>query len=488
MNPDLGCVKIDGIGYFDIFYSPYHFFPIGGRDVNIIPGGHKILNRVHPTFLLLLSFLAAIGLGAALLMLPVSTVNRDIGFIDALFTATSAVCVTGLTVVDTGGYFSVFGQCVILFLIQIGGLGIMTISVALFQIIGKKVVFQQRMAMQEVFSHTPRADIYSLIWTVFKFTIMIELAGALVLFLYWGRHSSLPDAAFNAMFHSISAFCNAGFSLFETSLMQENGSFTVNVAVVLLIILGGIGFPVVYEVYERFRKAKKGRFSLQSKVVMTTSAILILAGALVILAAERELIAQMGFWRSLMSAVFQSVTCRTAGFNTLDIASLNTAVLLFMMFLMLVGASPGSCGGGIKTTTLAVLAAFSWSRLWRYKCVNLFRKTIPQETVSKSVTILVLSLVTICIAVFLILLIDPEHGTRAGGSRQFLCYLFETVSAFATVGLSMGVTPNLTLSGKMIIIMLMIIGRVGVPAFTYIIAGAGSVRGIQYAEENMMIG
>jgi len=208
----------------------------------------------------------------------------------------------------------------------------------------------------------------------------------------------------------------------------------------------------------------------------------------VILLSERTLTATMGMGRGILAAAFQSVTCRTAGFNTLDIASLNTATLLFMMFLMLVGASPGSCGGGIKTTTFAVLAAFSWSRLSRRKCVNLFGKTIPEDTVAKSVSVLVFSMAAICIAVFLIVFLDPAHGSRIQGQRQFLSYLFETVSAFATVGLSMGVTPVLTWHGKLVIVALMIIGRVGVPAFAYIIAGGGSTRGIRYAEENMMIG
>jgi len=454
----------------------------------MMPGALSALNRLHPTVLLLLSYLAAISIGAVVLMLPVSTASGEIDLIDALFTAASAVCVTGLIVVDTGTYFSIFGQWVILFLIQIGGLGIMTISVVLFQIIGKKVVFQQRMAMQEVFSHTPRADIYYLIRSVLIFTILIEAAGAILLFIYWRGFYPFPRAAFWAVFHSISAFCNAGFSLFETSFMSIRDSLTVNLTVIGLIVLGGIGFPVVYEIYARSTGRRSGKVSVQTKTVLVTTVSLLLAGTLVILVSQKELIHSMGAGRGILAALFQSATCRTAGFNTLDIASLNTATLLFMLFLMLVGASPGSCGGGMKTTTFAVLATFSWSRLRRYKSVNLFRKSIPSDTVAKSVSVLVISMTAICIAVFLIVFIDPDHGSRIESQRQFLSYLFETVSAFGTVGLSMGLTPNLTTSGKTIIIVLMIIGRVGVPAFTYIIAGVGAVKGIQYAEENMMIG
>jgi trk system potassium uptake protein TrkH len=448
----------------------------------------NLLRRAHPTNLLLISYLAAMAMGTLALKLPIATQSGFIGWIDALFTATSAVCVTGLIVVDTGSYFSGFGQGVILVLIQIGGIGIMTISVALFRIIGKKVVFQQRMAMQEVFSHAPREDIYRLIRSVLFFTLLIEAVGAAFLFLHWQSNRTVTEALYQAVFHSVSAFCNAGFSTFSDSLMRGQASLILNITICSLIILGGIGFPVVYEFYRRFVLREKSKVSLQTKTVITASAGLLLAGFLVILLSERTLIPSMGWGKGMLAAFFQSVTCRTAGFNTLDIASLNTATLLFMMFLMLMGASPGSCGGGIKTTTFAVLAAFSWSRLMRYKCVNLFKKTVPQETVTKSISVLVFSMSAICIAVFLILFMDPDHGARIPGNREFLSFLFETISAFGTVGLSMGVTPSLTLSGKLVIIVLMIMGRVGVPAFTYIVAGGGSTKGIQYAEENMMIG
>ena len=446
------------------------------------------LNRAHPTNLLLMSYLAAIVSGTLALKLPLATVSGAIGWLDALFTATSAVCVTGLIVVDTGAYFTVFGQAVILLLIQTGGLGIMTISVALFQIIGKKVVFQQRMAMQEVFSHTPREDIYYLIRSVLVFTLAIEAVGAVVLFWYWRPVYPFGQALYKAVFHSVSAFCNAGFSQFSDSLMAGRGSLVLNATMCVLIILGGIGFPVVYEIYHRAVLRQSGKVSIQTKSVLATSLVLLAGGMAIILVSERSLIAALGWREGLLAAFFQSVTCRTAGFNTLDIASLNTATLLFMMFLMLVGASPGSCGGGVKTTTFVVLAAFSWSRLMRYKCVNLFNKTVPEETVSKSISVLVFALAAILVAAFLILFFDPDHGVRVQGNRQFLSFLFETVSAFGTVGLSMGVTSVLNPTGKWVIIALMIIGRVGVPAFTYIIAGGGSTKGVQYAEENMMIG
>jgi trk system potassium uptake protein TrkH len=350
------------------------------------------------------------------------------------------------------------------------------------------VVFQQRMAMQEVFSHTPREDIFYLLRSVLFFTLSIEAAGAVILFFYW--HGTVPftQALYNAVFHSVSAFCNAGFSRFSDSLMTGQTSLILNATIGGQIVLGGLGFPVVYEIFSRFFMGKSGKLSIQTKSVVLTTIGLTLAGMLVILVSERTLISSLGWKSGLLASAFQSITCRTAGFNTLDIASLNTATLLFMMFLMLVGASPGSCGGGIKTTTFAVLTTYSWSRLIRRKHVNLFSKTLPDETVSKSLFVLLFSLTTICLAVFIILFIDPDHGTRIPGNRQFLSFLFETVSAFGTVGLSMGVTPELTLPGKLVIIALMIIGRVGVPAITYIIVGGAPKKGLQFAEENLMIG
>jgi trk system potassium uptake protein len=194
--------------------------------------------------------------------------------------------------------------------------------------------------------------------------------------------------------------------------MAGRASMVLNATVCALIILGGIGFPVVYEIYRRAVLREGGKVSIQTKSVISASIGLLVAGMVVIVVSERTLIPTLGWGEGLLAAFFQSVTCRTAGFNTLDIASLNTATLLFMMFLMLVGASPGSCGGGMKTTTFAVLTAFSWSRLMRYKCVNLFGKTVPDDTVSKSISVLVFSLAAICVAVFLILFIDPDHGTR----------------------------------------------------------------------------
>ena len=448
------------------------------------------LSALHPANLLLLSYLATIAVGTSLLILPTATVSGSISPTDALFTATSAVCVTGLIVVDTGSYFTLFGQGVILALIQLGGLGIMTISVTLFQLIGKKVFFQSRMAVQEVFSHTPRDDIYSLLRSIFVFTATVELAGTILLFFHWVRSYPVGKALYLGLFHSVSAFCNAGFSLFANSFIDERGSALLNVIICTLIVLGGLGFPVVYELYRRTieKERRARRFSVQFKTVLVTTGLLILLGMIVLLITEHNLLKKSSFGDRLLTTLFQSVTCRTAGFNTMDIGGLNSASLAFMMFLMYFGASPGSCGGGVKTTTLAVLAAFSWSRLKDGARVNMFQKSIPQETVAKSVSVVLLSIAIILAALFLILFTDPAHGSGALGHQQYLSILFETVSAFGTVGLSMGATASLNGIGKFIIVLVMIIGRVGVPAFAYIIAGPPPRKGLEYAEENLMIG
>ena len=447
---------------------------------------------MHPATLVLGSFLLVIWIGALLLKLPFSTNTGHISWIDALFTATSAVCVTGLVVVDTGGFFSVFGQCVILMLIQIGGLGVMTISVMLFQWIGRSISIRHRMAMQDLFSHTPRADIFQMIKSIILLTAGVEIIGGMILTLHWNREMPLLQAAYTGMFHSISAFCNAGFALFSDSMMRYSGDMLLNAALCGLIVVGGIGFPVLYDLqcWFKMRKRQRCRLSIQTKTVLLTTLSLIVAGALMIAFLEQfspNEGASVG--HRILTPLFQSITCRTAGFNTVDIASLKSATLAMMIFLMFFGASPGSCGGGVKTTTLALLAVFTVSRLRRQRRVNLFKKSIPRETVTRSVSLVLVSTGIIGFVLFMILVGNAVDAHPFNdGQGDFLKFLFETVSAFGTVGLSMGVTPTLNTWGKCWIIVMMIVGRVGVLTFSYILVGTGSVNGIEHAEENLMIG
>lgn len=447
----------------------------------------RAILRFHPAILIPATFLLAILAGTLLLRLPAATASGHIAWLDALFTATSAVCVTGLIVVDTGSFFSFFGQCVILVLIQIGGLGVMTISVGLFRWIGRNISHRHRMVMQDLFAPAPREDIYGLVISVLLFTFGSELLGTVLLTAHWSREFPFPEALFTAVFHSVSAFCNAGFSLFPDSMVRYAGEHLPNLTVCGLIVIGGIGFPVLYELWRRttLRGGKRGRLSVHARTVLWTTLILIAAGAGMFALLEwNTLLAPKSPAERFWVPVFQSVTCRTAGFNTVDIGSLKEATLTLMIFLMFFGASPGSCGGGVKTTTLALLAVFTWSRIRRRKRVNLFKKSIPPDTVNRSLSLVLASVGILGLTLFLLLLGDPATGSR----HHFLPYFFETVSAFGTVGLSMGATAALGAWGKSLLVVLMIVGRVGVLAFAYIVVGTGPTNGVEYAEENLMIG
>jgi len=451
---------------------------------------NKLL-RMHPAALVSASFASGILLGTLMLLLPISTRAGTIGPVDALFTATSAICVTGLTVMDTAASFTLFGQVVILILIQIGGLGIMTISVALFQWMGRSISFKQRMVMQDLFSHTPRRDILKLIKSIILFTVGAELMGTILLTIHWNDQVPFLRAVYLGLFHSVSAFCNAGFALFPDSFMAYSDSILLNTTICILIVIGGIGFPVLFDLGTQLgRNHQRTRLAVQTKVVLMTSFFLIVAGAaLFALLEHRSEAGSASIGHVLMTSLFQSITCRTAGFNTLDIYSLREATLAMMIFLMFIGASPGSCGGGVKTTTLAVLAGFTHARIRRRRRVNMFKKSLPVDAVNRSISLVLASAAIICIVVFLLLSGDVATGRELSGHHgAFLAYVFETVSAFATVGLSMGVTSAFSAWSKLLLIVTMLIGRVGVLTFSYLIVGAGPLGGKEHAEQNLMIG
>lgn len=367
----------------------------------------------------------------------------------------------------------------------------MTISVALFQWMGRSISFKQRMVMQDLFAHTPRKDILQLIKTILLFTAGAELLGTAVLTFYWHGQVPFLHALYLSLFHSVSAFCNAGFALFPNSFMAYSDSLLLNITICLLIVTGGIGFPVLFDLQTRLTsRQRRTRFAVQTKVVLTTSIILIVAGAVLFALLEhRPATASDSMAHILMSSVFQSITCRTAGFNTLDIYSLREATLVMMIFLMFIGASPGSCGGGVKTTTLAVLVGFTYARIRRRRRVNMFKKSIPVAATNRSISLILVSSTFICIVVFLLLAGDVATGREmAGHHGAFLAYVFETVSAFSTVGLSMGVTSAISSWSKLLLIGTMLIGRVGVLTFSYLIVGDSPSGGKEYAEQNMMIG
>ncbi len=450
----------------------------------------KRVQRMQPGYFVIISFTVAALVGALLLSLPIASTGERLSPIDALFTSTSAICVTGLIVVDTGSQFTVFGKCVIMLLIQLGGLGVMTFSVFLFIFLGKGLGTRQRWIVTESFTSTPIKHVGRLIKSIFVFTLAVELVGTFFLFTFWRGRMAAGDALFTSLFHSISAFCNAGFSFFSSSFIEYRTSVLLNLTVMILIVAGGLGFPVMYEFLMRIRYRREHRrvpLSLHSRMVISTTFLLIIAGAVMIFLLELDgRIAGLSWGGKVWTSFFQSVTARTAGFNTLDMQALGPATLFMIVLLMFIGASPGSCGGGIKTTSLAVFAALIKSRFHGSEAVSIYKRTLPAETVSRALSVFILAVLTVTIG--LILLLVMQIGSPKSGSEYFLAYLFETVSAFATVGLSMGVTSSLTTAGKFVIIILMLLGRVGLLTVAYVITRRGPEALYRYAEEKVMIG
>lgn len=441
-------------------------------------------NFLNPARILLLGFAAVIGVGSLLLHLPMASASGEsLPYIDSLFTATSAACVTGLVVVDTGTSFSRFGQLVILLLIQLGGLGIMTMSTLLALVIGRKINLRERLVMKEALNVVSLAGVVRLTKYIILVTLFIELAGAVLLSLRlvpqlgWGR------GIYYSVFHSVSAFCNAGFDLFGvvhgpfSSLTAYVGDPLLNLVFAALIFLGGIGFTVIADIYNQ-RRLKK--LSLHSKLALSMSALLIAAGmSLILLFESSRALAHLPWGGKVLASLFQAITPRTAGFNTIDLAGLQTATSASLIILMFIGASPGGTGGGIKTTTFATLLLGVRSIISGRREVTAFRRVIPIEQVLKSLAIITLAAFVV-IAVIIAL-------TFTEGA-DLLTLSFETVSAFGTVGLSLGITPHLSPVGKVLIAFTMFAGRLG-PLTVALAIWAHQIRiGYRYPEERIMVG
>lgn len=448
--------------------------------------------NLDPGWVLILYYGLAIFIGAGLLTLPFAAHGESLSFLDALFTATSAQCVTGLIVVDTGTKLTLFGQLVVLLLIQIGGLGITTFSVYLFFYLGMGVGIRDRWVIQETLLHTPVDSLRDLVRSIFKYTLVIEAIGAAVLATAFVPRMGWAKGLYSAVFHSVSAFCNAGFSLFADSMIGYQSNALVNVTLMALIILGGIGFLVIKEVFDlsqEHNRRRRRRLSLHSKLVFMTTVILIVGGALLIgLLEAPSAMASMHTGESIWVALFQSVTARTAGFNSIDLNLLEVPTLFLIMFLMFVGASPGSCGGGIKTTSLALFVAIMHSRLKGNPHTNVFRRTLPEAAVTKTLTLVMTALLFLALAVFSLLAVQLQGMPAAASRGVFLEYAFEAVSAFATVGLSLGATAKLVPAGKLIVILLMFIGRIGLLTVAFTMLRRSRKDAVHYAEENIMIG
>ncbi|MCK5683644.1 hypothetical protein KAJ27_05965 [bacterium] len=407
---------------------------------------------ISPARVLLITFIAGILLGTVFLALPqASTTGKSIGILNALFTSTSAICVTGLIVIDTAKDFTLFGKFLIMLLIQIGGLGIMTFSTAFFLLIKKNLSLKEKLYLKEDTNKLEIGNIRDFLKTLIAMTLVIELLGAMIMFPIFYKDFKLLTAIKHSVFHSISAFCNAGFSTFSDSLCRYSNSVVINFTIMALIILGGIGFIVISEVIN-YRKNK--RISLHTKLVLKMTLFLIVIGTVLFFCFEYlNKPVQLSSVEKILNSLFQSVTTRTAGFNTIDFSNLSNAAIFVMIILMFIGASPGSTGGGIKTTTITLIIYSIFNAFKGHDSVNIDRKHISSELVMKSYMLTSIYIITSIFFIFCLLYTDHLLGFRE--------IIFEVISAIGTVGLSLGITAKLSDIGKVIIILAMFVGRVG---------------------------
>lgn len=428
------------------------------------------IKRQPPGRLIVVGFALVILLGTGLLLLPISV--RDdatVSFIDALFTSTSAVCVTGLIAIDVADHFTLFGQAVVAALIQVGGLGVTSIGVGLILAAGKKVGMRSRVLVKEALNVDGAKGMVRLVKSVLLLTLGFELVGAALSFIVFSQDFPLPKALGVSVFHSIAAFNNSGFDILGglRNLIPYQSDVLLNLTTCGLIIFGGIGFLVILDVWSKKFRFKK--FTFHTKVVVTTTGVLLLLGTLLLKATEDI---------TWLGAFFHSVSARTAGFSTYAIGDFTDAGLFVLTLLMFIGASPGSTGGGIKTTTFFVLMQEVRS-LFTKRHISAFRRSIPMEALAKAFLITMLSLLLVCACTFFLCILEPEY--------TFLQLLFEEVSAFGTVGLSTGITPALGWVAKLVLIITMFAGRVG--TFTllsiWIERPAPTAR---YTEESLTIG
>ncbi|AEN72085.1 TrkH family potassium uptake protein [Rhodothermus marinus] len=456
------------------------------------PPRESFWRRLSPPQLFVGSFLLLILLGTlGLKTLPGLYTGAPLSWLDALFTATSAVCVTGLIVVDTATYFTVWGQAFILLLIQLGGLGIITFTTVLIVALGRRLSLRQQALAASAVEAAPHVDYRQLARDVVRFTFLIEAAGALLLYLGFLPELGWRGAFWPAVFHAISAFCNAGFSTFSDSLVGFRTNPVVLVVVMVLIVVGGVGFLTLEELYlwrRSIREWRRFRLSLHSRLVLTTTALLLGVGWVFFVFFEwKATLAALPLPAKLLNGLFMSVTARTAGFNTIDYGAATEQTSFLTILLMFVGGSPGSTAGGIKTTTIALLVLLAISRLRGQEIPSCWSRSVPHEVVQRAVGLFVVAVAVLMLGSFVLTATEIEHGVTAPGG--FLKYLFEAYSAFGTVGLSMGVTPSLSTAGRWIIILLMFIGRVGPLTF----AAALTIRRhrtpqFRYAYEDVVVG
>ena len=449
----------------------------------------NIVNKMEPTQIMVIGFAIVILIGAILLSMPISTQNGEsIGFLDALFTSTSAVCVTGLIAVDTSTYWSFFGQLIIITLIQIGGLGFMTVTTLFSLIIKKRINLKERLLIQESLNQIDLSGLVKLTRYILLTTFFIEGTGALLLSTVFIPQFGILNGIWYSIFHAISAFCNAGFDLMGvvsgpfSSLTYYVNNFTITITISLLIILGGIGFPIILDV---IRNKKLSKLTIHSKVVLFSTIVLIAFGMLFILLLEYNnpnTLGKLGFGGKILASLFQSITIRTAGFNTIDLAAMRESSIFVMIILMFIGASPASTGGGIKTTTIATLILTVKSFILEKQDIEVCKRWISETTVKKSLGIFLIGITIVVMGTLIISITDPDFS--------LLEVEFEVVSAIATVGLSIGGSPNLSVLGKIFIMLFMFMGRVGSLTIFMALASRGVKNNppIRYPEGKIIVG
>lgn len=439
-----------------------------------------------PARTICIGFLAVIFAGALLLELPISTTNNQWGdLVSSLFMSTSAVCVTGLAVVDPGTFYNFFGQLVLLLLLQIGGLGYMTATTLLLLLVGRKFSLREKVTLQQSLDISGIRSGIPLVKSIMATTILLELIGTLILLPEFEQDFELGKSIWLAIFHSVSAFNNAGFSLFPNNLIDYVHSPRVNFTITGLIILGGIGYQVILEAYLWLRRRSPDRFSfsLNFKVATSTTIFLLLVGMVAILLTElnnSETIKGFSWGDRLMASWFQSVTARTAWFNTIDNGTMSLAGLFVTIILMFVGASPGGTGGGIKTTTVRILNNCTKAALQGEDEVHIYNRQVPPSLILKAIGVAVGSVFTVMAATTFLLITEPQ--------LDFVRILFEAVSAFGTVGLSMNTTAEISTWGRLVLIVTMYIGRIGVLLIISAIFTETRRKLVKYPEETLLVG
>jgi len=475
--------------FYTLFIQVYFLFIIG-IELGRISG---LLGKISltPPMLLLVSFLLLISIGTGLLSLPeMSASGQSIPLLTALFTSISASCVTGLIVVDTATFFSVKGQLIIMFLIQMGGLNIISFATLIAMFSRKGIGIKHQSIIQENLSTDSLLSSRGLLRQIFLFSFGIELIGTIILYFLWSPQidfANTGEQIFFSLFHSISAFNNAGFSLFTNGLYEEfvNNAYLLQIVIAALIFFGGLGFPAMREVFGLSQMRARANmpwktYSINTKIALYVSIILVLVAAVFFFLLERNyILSDQNIGESIITSIFQSVTARTAGFNTVDIGMLRESTLILFIFFMFIGASSGSTGGGIKTSTFALIFSSAWSTIRGKKHVEMFKHTVSSETLNRAYSIFLFSATFIFGSTLLLSITE---------NQPVLSLVFEEVSAFATVGLSTGITGDLSNAGKIIIMINMFVGRIGTLTLAFALSKSRHSTDYKYPKASFLVG